>query len=258
MDPFRIYVCIKHVPDSAATITVVGKNQIAENITFLINPYDEHALTAAVDLKGKRAPAEVVAVCLGPPAAENTLRSAMAMGADRSILMVTDLSHDSIYTARALKGTIAVDGNPGIILTGKEAIDTEGMQTPFRLAAYFGMPAATNVVSLELKGESALAGCEKEAGAVDVVRMRLPCVIGAGKGLNNPRYPTFPEIVKARKKEVRKIDLASLDIPVPESRMEIVELVPAVESRSPKALTGNPAEIARQLAAILKEKARVI
>jgi electron transfer flavoprotein beta subunit len=258
MEPFKIYVCVKHVPDSAATITVLGKNRIAENITFLINPHDEHALTEAARLRQQHAPAEVVAVCLGPAAAENTLRSAMAMGADRSILVVTTQDHDSIFTARVLKNAIAQDGEPGIILTGKEAIDTEGMQTLFRLAANFGLPAATNVVKLRLQEGLAIVECERESGAVDVIRMRLPCVIGAGKGLNTPRYPTFPEIVKSRKKEVKMIDLAALGIRTPDSRMEIVELKAAVETREPKALTGSTAEIARQIAAILKEKARVI
>jgi electron transfer flavoprotein beta subunit len=255
---FKIYVCVKHVPDSAATITVLGTNRIDANVTFLINPYDEHALTEAARIRQQHAPAEVVAVCLGPAVAENTLRSAMAMGADRSILVVTPQDHDSIFTARALKSAIALDGEPGIILTGKEAIDTEGMQTLFRLAANFGLPAATNVVKLRLQEGLALVECEKESGAVDVIRMRLPCVIGAGKGLNTPRYPTFPEIVKSRKKEVKMIDLAALGIRTPDSRMEIVELTAAVETREPKALTGNTAEIARQIAAILKEKARVI
>ena len=258
MAPFKIYVCVKHVPDSAATITVLGTNRIDANVTFLINPYDEHALTEAARIRQQHVPAEVVAVCLGPAAAENTLRSAMAMGADRSILVVTPQDHDSIFTARALKSAIAQDGEPRLVLTGKEAIDTEGMQTLFRLAANFGLPAATNVVKLELQEGMALVECEKESGAVDVIRMRLPCVVGAGKGLNTPRYPTFPDIVKSRKKEVKMIDLEALGIERPSGRMEIVELKPAVESRAPRALTGNSAEIARQIAAILKEEARVI
>jgi electron transfer flavoprotein beta subunit len=182
----------------------------------------------------------------------------MAMGADRSILVVTSQVHDSIFTARALKSAIAQDGQPGIIFTGKEAIDTEGMQTHFRLAQDFGIEAATNVVKVQLQDGAAVVECEKEGGSVDVVRMSLPCVIGAGKGLNTPKYPTFPEIMKSRKKELKKIGLAALSIPTPASRIEIVELKPAVENRTPKALVGSPTEIARQLAAILKERARVI
>jgi electron transfer flavoprotein beta subunit len=143
-------------------------------------------------------------------------------------------------------------------LTGKEAIDTEGMQTLFRLAANFGVPAATNAVKIRLQDGAAVVECEKEGGSVDVIRMGLPCVIGAGKGLNTPKYPTFPEIVRSRKKELKKIDLAALSIPAPSSRTEIVELRPSEENRTPKALKGSPTEIARQLADILKDKARVI
>ena len=119
-------------------------------------------------------------------------------------------------------------------MTGKEAIDTEGMQTLFRLAANFGLPAATNVVKLRLQESSGHSGMRKESGAVDVIRMRLPCVIGAGKGLNTPRYPTFPEIVKSRKKEVKMIDLAALGIRTPDSRMEIVELKRPWKPASPR------------------------
>ncbi|MGA8239511.1 MAG: electron transfer flavoprotein subunit beta/FixA family protein, partial [Desulfobacterales bacterium] len=159
----RIYVCVKHVPDSAATITIEGKNGINEKITFLLNPYDEHAVTEAAKIKAAGADVEVVAVCLGKPAAESTLRSAMAMGADRSILIETDRSHDSIFTSRALAAAIRADGQPWIIFTGKESIDSEGMQTQFRLAANLGLPVATNVVKVEVDTGSVRVECEREA-----------------------------------------------------------------------------------------------
>jgi electron transfer flavoprotein beta subunit len=136
----KIYVCVKHVPDSAATITIRGKNQIDENVTFLLNPYDEHAVEEAARLKAQIGDSEVVAVTLGKEAAINTLQSALAMGADRGILIKTDDRPDSILTARALKTAIEQDGKPDIIFTGKESIDSEGMQTMFRLAAALGMP----------------------------------------------------------------------------------------------------------------------
>ena len=253
----KIYVCVKHVPDSAATITIVGPNRISTDITFLMNPYDEHAMTEAARIKAQTPQAEVIAVCVGPAAAENTLRSAMAMGADRSILVVADDLPDSILTAAALSAAISRDGQPAMILGGKESIDSGGMQTLFRLAHRMGLPAAVNVVSVRLEEGSAVVTCEKEAGASDVLRLRLPCVIGAGKGLNTPRYPTFPDIVKSRKKEVRRVDLAALALPRPAAGMHIVDLQLAVEKRVPKALTGSAAEIARRIVAILKEEARV-
>ena len=254
----RIYVCVKHVPDSAATITIEGKNGINEKITFLLNPYDEHAVTEAAKIKAACADVEVVAVCLGKPAAENTLRSAMAMGADRSILIETDRSHDSIFTSRALAAAIRADGQPWIIFTGKESIDNEGMQTQFRLAATLGLPVATNVVKVDVDSGGVRVESEREAGTIDVVRMTAPCVIGAGKGLNTPNYPTFPDIVKSRKKAVRKIGVAELAIEEPAAVIEIEKLVAAVEQRTPKALTGSAADIAAQIVDILINEAKVI
>ncbi len=261
----NIYVCVKHVPDSAATITVEGDNAVNEKITWLVNPYDEHALTEAARIKAAGTEVEIVAVCLGKAAAENTLRAAMAMGADRSILIETDRYHDSIITARALAAAISADGTPWIIFTGKESIDSEGMQTQFRLAANLGLPVATNVVKVDVDNDGVRVESERLAllkaelqQAIDVYRMAAPCVIGAGKGLNNPNYPTFPDIVKSRKKPVKRIGLAELTIDTPAAGMQIRELVPAVEQHSPKALTGSAADIAAQIVDILKNEAKVI
>lgn len=254
----NLYVCIKHVPDSAATITIEGANAINEKITFLVNPYDEHAITEAVRIKASGTGVEVVAVCLGKASAENSLRSAMAMGADRGILIETERPADSILTARALATAISDDGEPWIIFTGKESIDSEGMQTQFRLAANLGLPAATNVIRVDMEENALRVECEHEAGTVDTVRMAVPCVLGAGKGLNTPNYPTFPDIVKSRRKPVKKIKLADLDIALPSAGMRIERLEPAVEKRSPKKLTGSAAEIATRIVDILKYETKVI
>ena len=254
----KIYVCIKHVPDSGATITVEDDIRISENVTYLINPYDEHAITEAVRLKAVHPDSEVVTVCLGKAAAEETLRSAMAMGADRSILVVAAKDCDSILTARALKAAITADGKPDLIIAGKESIDSEGMQTFFRLAGNLGLPAATNVVNLDIQGDIAIVECERGVGTVDVIQMTLPCVTAVGKGINNPKYPTFPDIVKARKKEVRKMDIEALNLENPGSEMEIVHMAPAIEERNPKSIGGSAPEIARQILDILKHEAKVI
>ena len=256
--PKSVYVCVKHVPDSAATITVEGGNAINEKVTFLVNPYDEHALTEAARIKAAGSDVEVIAVCLGKPAAENTLRSAMAMGADRSILVETERSHDSIFTARALAAAIRDDGEPWLIFTGKESIDSEGMQTQFRLAENLGLPVATNVVQVEADTGTVQVECERDPGTIDVVRMAAPCVLGAGKGLNTPKYPTFPDIVKSRKKEVRKIALNNLPVEESAATMIVEKLSPAVDQRSPKELNGEAAEIAAQIVNILKNEAKVI
>jgi electron transfer flavoprotein beta subunit len=258
----KIYVCVKHVPDSAATIRVVDARTIDTEVTFLVNPYDEHALTEAARIAQGLVDTEVIAVCVGPPAAENTLRSALAMGAHRGILVTTEgetaTLPDSMATARALAAVIAGDGKADLILTGKEGIDTEGMQTMFRLARHLAMPAATNVVAIALAQDHVLATCEKELGRREVLRLARPCVLAAGKGLNTPKYPTFPDIVKARKKAINTIAWAALELSAATGGVEVEHLASADEARTPKAITGDAAAVAAELVRILREEAKLI
>lgn len=254
----RIYVCVKHVPDTAARITILDNNRIDDRVTFIMNPYDENAVEEAVRIKNESGDAEIIAVSLGSPAAEATLRSALAMGADRGILIKTDDNPDSLVTAAALKAAIESDGGPGIIFTGKESIDSEGFQTMYRLAAGLSIPATSNVISLSLEQDKAVVECDGEGGAREVIEMSLPCIIGAGKSLNKPTYPTLPAIMQARKKEIAQINLADLKIDKPAGRVEILELKPAVEKRRPTELTGTPQEVAAEIVRILKEEARVL
>lgn len=254
----KIFVCVKHVPDSAAKISITGKNQFDESITFILNPYDEHAVEEANRVKKQVGDCEVVAISVGKKDAEGTLRSALAMSADRGILIKTADRPDSIVTSRALKAAIEQDGKPDLIFTGKESIDSEGFQTMYRLATQLDMPVVSGVVAFRLKPNRALVECEMEAGATGVIEMPLPCIIGTGKGLNKPNYPTLPAIMKARKKEVKIIDLVDLAIDKPASSMEILELKPAVEERGSKELKGSPEEAVGELIRVLREDAKVL
>jgi len=254
----QIYVCVKHVPDSAANITIVDQNSIDDNLNFLLNPYDEHAVTEAVRIKKKFIGSEVVAVCLGKDDAQKTLLSALAMGADRGILVETDENHDSIETAKGLKAVIDQDKAPDLIFTGKESIDSEGMQTMFRLGALFDFPVATNVIRVEMKENLALADTELSDGVVNTYEMSLPCVIGAGKGLNTPKYPTFPDIVKSKKKQIQKFRFINLDIQSSVAGMKIMKLEPLLKKREPEQIKGDATMIAEQILNILKHEAKVI
>ena len=254
----KIYVCVKHVPDTAAKITITGNNQIDENITFIINPYDENAIEAAAGLKKQIGTAEIIAVTLGKAAAESTLQSALAMGADRGLLISCDYNPDSMVTARALKAAIEQDGKPDIIFTGNESIDSEGFQTMFRLGAALNVPVVNNVVAFKMEGGYVTAECKMDAGSMGVVRMLLPCIIGAGKALNKPRYPTLPDIMKARKKPIRTITLDSLGLDSPSGSMEVVELRPAVEKRRSQIVEGPLEQAVPELVRLLREEAKVI
>jgi len=254
----QLYVCIKHVPDSAAHISIVDKTHIDENLTFLLNPYDEHAITEAVRIKESLPGVEIIAVCLGKNDADKTLRSALAMGVDRGILITSDKRHDSIETAQALKSAIEQDGTPDLIFTGKESIDAEGMQTMFRIGALFDFPVATNVVRVDIEADRAVVDSALSGGIVNTYELSLPCVLGAGRGLNTPRYPTFPDVVKSKKKPIKKIMFKELNINVSLAGMNIVELEPLLQSREPKEITGDAGEIAETIIRILKDGAKVI
>lgn len=254
----QIYVCIKHVPDSAANIAIKDKNSIDENLAFLLNPYDEHGVSEAAAIKKQIPDTEVIAVCLGKKDAEKTIRSAMAMGADRGILVETDAVPDSMTTARVLKAAIQQDGTPGLIFTGKESIDAEGMQTMFRLGALLDLPVVNNAVGFEIQGQRARVTMETGGGGTQVCDLSMPCIVGAGRGLNTPSYPTFPDVVKARKKEIKTMAMAELSFEPPRGSSRITELTPFAQNRSPREITGSPAEVAARIVAILKEEAKVI
>ncbi|MBU1340641.1 MAG: electron transfer flavoprotein subunit beta/FixA family protein [Proteobacteria bacterium] len=254
----QIYVCVKHVPDSAANIVILDNIRIDENLSFLLNPYDEHAVTEAVRVKERLLGSEIIAVCLGKADAEKTIRSAMAMGADRGILIVSDKHHDSMETAKVLKAAIEQDGTPQLILTGKESIDAEGMQTMFRIGALFDFPVATNVVKLDIAGDRAVVDCDLSCGICNTYEMTCPCVIGAGRGLNTPRYPTFPDVVKSKKKPVKIIAVSDLVIKASTSAMTLVAYEPLLQKRVPKKITGDCAKIAEKIVKILREEAKVI
>lgn len=254
----KIYVCIKSVPDSAATIKIVGANRFDENLTFIINPYDENAIEEAMRLRATNENAEVIAVSVGKAGAVNSLRSALAMGVDRAIHIITDSAADSFVTAFALKAGILADGQPDIIFTGKQSIDSEGFQTMFRLGVALDIPVATNVAAFAVQGRLVTVESEMEAGGRAVLRMPLPCIIGAGKALNKPRYPTLPDIKKARKKPIQTIALNSLALQTPSAGMDILELRPAVEKRRGHIIPGPAEEAIKELIRLLREEAKVI
>lgn len=164
----QIYVCVKHVPDTAANIKVSGETGFDDSTCkFIANPYDEYAIEAAVQLVEQHG-GEVVIVTIGKPAAISTIRSAMAMGGNRGILVKTEHQFlDSITTSQALKAAIEQDGAPDLIFTGKGAVDTEGYQTQFRLAAAMDLPVVNEIVSLELDGEQVV--CRRDTGGARVI-----------------------------------------------------------------------------------------
>ncbi|OQY59824.1 MAG: hypothetical protein B6245_04655 [Desulfobacteraceae bacterium 4572_88] len=256
----KIYVCVKHVPDTAVDIKVTGTNSFDESVNFVINPYDEYAVEQAVQIRDKEGEGEVVIVTVGKDAAMKSVRSALAVGGDRGILIRTDAQFlDSTLTSQAIQKAIEQDGGaPDMILTGKQSVDSEGMQMPYRLAAAFDMPAASDAVAFSMSDGNVTVEREIGGGTREVIEMSLPCMIAATKGLNEPRYANLPGIMKAKKKEVREIDIATLDIDTSAAGTELLELEAFPEKGDAKILEGGPGEMAEQLVQLLKDEAKVL
>ncbi len=254
----KIFVCIKHVPDTAATIKLTGPTDYEDkDVKFVINPHDEFAVEEAVQLAEKTG-GEVVLLTVGPADAVATLRSALAMGAHRAILVKAgDRFLDSGVAARALKAAMDQDGAGDIIFTGKGSVDTEGFQTLYRLSRALGVPVVNEVTALEIAEGKAVAQREIGGGNKEVVEISLPGIVGATKGLNNPRYPKFPDIMKAKKKKVEEMDLEGLGIDLTSS-VTLEELEPVPERSGARMLDGSVDDQVDALIQILKTEEKVI
>jgi electron transfer flavoprotein beta subunit len=254
----RIYVCVKHVPDTAANIKITNDTGYDSQVKFVTNPYDEYGVEEAISLVQKAGEGEVVAVCVGSSAAVNTLRSVMAMGVHRSILVKTDEQFPANdLVAKALAEVIKQEGPGELVFTGKQSVDSEGMQIPYFLGAGLNLPVATGVVTFSLENGTAVVQRELEGGARETLSVKTPCVLGATKGLNEPRFPKLPDILKAKKKEIKEIDLLSLGIAKSET-YRLKHLDPVKERSAAKILEGSTEEIVASLVKILREEEKVI
>ncbi len=255
----KIFVCVKHVPDTAASIKLVGDAGFDDaEIKFIANPYDEYGIEEAVRIAEKDK-GEVVIVTVGKKDAVSTIHGAMAMGAHRAILVKTDRQFlDSRLTAKSLKAAIEQDGAGDLIFTGKGSVDTENFQTHYRLAKMLEMPLVNEVSSLSIDGTKAVVEREIDSKEKQVIEMNLPCVIGADRGLNEPRYPKFPDIMKAKKKEIKQMELSSLDLGEGPPMVEIEKLERVPERAGAKMIEGSVDDQVSQLVQILEQDEKVL
>ncbi|HYJ30810.1 MAG TPA: electron transfer flavoprotein subunit beta/FixA family protein [Allosphingosinicella sp.] len=168
------------------------------NVKMSMNPFDEIAVEEAIRLKEKGAASEIVAVSIGPLKAQETLRTALAMGADRAILVVTDAEVEPLAVAKIL-AKIAEEEQPGMVVLGKQAIDDDSNQTGQMLAALLGWGQGTFASKVEVEGESVAVTREVDGG-LETVRLKLPAVVTTDLRLNEPRYASLPNIMKAKSK----------------------------------------------------------
>ena len=249
----KIAVCVKRVPDSEARVKIGadGKSLDEAGVKFVMNPYDEFAVEEALRRKEKAGAGEVAVLCLGPAAAQETIRTALAMGADRGILLQADkIPADPFEVAKAIAAELK-STNWDLILFGRMAIDDYNHQVGPLVAELLGLPCVTTVSHLEIEGSNGVAEREIEGG-IEVVEFPLPAVLTADKGLNEPRYPALKGIMAAKKKplEVKPVQVGS-------GSLDVVALTPPPERKEGR-IVGEGAGAVPELIRVLREEAKVL
>ena len=219
----KILVPVKRVVDFNAKVRVKADGSGVElsDVKMSINPFDEIAVEEAIRLKEKGGATEVVAVSIGPAQAEDTLRTALAMGADRGILIGSDAELEPLAVAKVLKA-VAIEEKAELIILGKQAIDYDCDQTGQMLAALLGWPQGTFASKVTLDADSLIVTREVDGGH-QTVKLKLPAVVTADLRLNQPRYTSLPNIMKAKKKPVTKKALDAFGIDV-HPRLDILKM----------------------------------
>ncbi|MGA1802063.1 electron transfer flavoprotein subunit beta/FixA family protein [Rhizobium sp. HT1-10] len=200
----KILVTVKRVVDYNVKIRVKpdGTGVELANVKMSMNPFDEISVEEALRLREAGKATEVVVVSIGPAKAEETLRTALAMGADRAILVETDDAVEPLNVAKILKG-VAEAEQPGLIIVGKQAIDDDSNQTGQMLAALMGIAQATFASKIEL-GDGKATVTREVDGGLQTIDIKLPAVVTSDLRLNEPRYASLPNIMKAKKKPLDK------------------------------------------------------
>ena len=248
----KVLVAVKRVIDYNVKIRVKADQSDVEltNVKMAMNPFCEIAVEEAVRLKEKGVATEVVAVTIGPKAAQEQLRTALALGADRAVQVMTDDAVDSLAVAKLL-AKVVEEEQPGLVILGKQSIDADNNQTGQMLAALTGMGQGTFASEVVVDGESVSVTREIDGG-LQTVKLNLPAVVTTDLRLNEPRYAKLPDIMKAKKKP--------LDVKTPEelgvstaSKVSLVKVTPPAERQG-----GIKVGSVDELVDKLKNEAKVI
>ena len=248
----KVLVAVKRVVDYNVKVRVKpdGSGVDTANVKMSMNPFDEIAVEEAVRLKEKGIATEIVAVSCGLAACQETLRTALALGADRAILVETDVDLQPLAVAKLLRAIVTKE-SPRIVLMGKQAIDDDANQTGQMLAALLGWPQATYASKVDLTGDRATIKREVDGG-LETIETGLPLVVTTDLRLNEPRYATLPNIMKAKKKPMETTTPAVLGVDVT-PRITILKV-----EEPPKRKGGGKVADVAELLAKLRDEAKVI
>lgn len=256
----NIYVCIKQVPDTETKIKLNADQSGIDTagIKWIMSSYDEFAVEEALRLKEKNAGSTVTVLTAGPARAVEALRTALAMGADNGIHVELPESADNNLAAKSLAGALKKEAKIDLIFTGKEAIDDGAAQVSQLLAEYLDIPYITVVLSAEYGANSAKCKREIEGGAFEMIEAPYPLLIAAQKGMNEPRYASLPNIMKAKKKEVKSLKMADVGTSEADQKIRYKNFQLPPPKQAGKKISGDPAVQAKELVRLLHEEAKVV
>jgi electron transfer flavoprotein beta subunit len=248
----KLLVPVKRVVDFNVKIRVKpdGGGPDIANVKMSMNPFDEIAVEEAIRIKEAGHAQEIVAVSIGPQKAQETLRTALAMGADRAILYKTDLNLEPLAVAKILKHAVEQE-KPGLVILGKQAIDDDSNQTGQMLGALLGWPQGTFAFKVTLK-DGTLEVVREVDGGLQTVSLKLPAVVTTDLRLNQPRYASLPNIMKAKKKTLDEIDAASLGLDI-EPKIKVIKT-----AEPPTRKAGIKVKSAHELVEKLRTEAGVL
>ena len=237
----KVMVAVKRVVDPNIKVRVKADGSGVEtaNVKMAMNPFCEIAVEQAIRMKEAGTVSEILVVSIGLPQCQETLRTALAMGADRAILVETDVEVQPLAVAKVLKAIVAKE-NPGLVIMGKQAIDDDCNQSGQMLAALLDWPQATFASKIEFVGGGLRVTRETDAG-LEIVRVPLPAVVTADLRLNEPRYASMTSIMKARKKNIERISTPELGVTI-EPRIQLLGLE-TVPSRRKSVRVGSLDEL---------------
>jgi electron transfer flavoprotein beta subunit len=218
----KILVPVKRVVDYNVKIRVKpdGSGVDIANVKMSMNPFDEISVEEAIRLKEAGHAEEIIAVSIGPQKSQETLRTALAMGADRAILYKTDINVEPLAVAKILKHAVEQE-KPGLVILGKQAIDDDSNQTGQMLAALLNWPQATFAFKITVK-DGALEVTREVDGGLQTLSLKMPAIVTTDLRLNQPRYASLPNIMKAKKKPLDEHDAAALGIDL-EPKVKVVK-----------------------------------
>jgi electron transfer flavoprotein beta subunit len=256
----NIFVIMKRTFDTEEKIVINNGKVSEDGAEFIINPYDEYAIEEAIQVRDAHG-GEITVVTVGNEDAEKELRTALAMGCDKAVLIniEDDVAESDQYTTAKILAEYLKDKNPDLILAGNVAIDGGSGQVGPRVAELLGIPYVTTITKLEIDGSKVTIVRDVE-GDEEIIEASLPLLVTAQQGLNEPRYPSLPGIMKAKKKPLEVLELDDLDLEEDdvEAKTKTIEIFLPPKKEAGKILQGELADQVKELVSLLHTEAKVI